>query len=78
MYLHFVAVQEKILNLNNVSLIEDITTAATGPKVVVHTIDGADLTFTGSDAEAIFERCDQIVAANAAVITQINQHTEGV
>lgn len=77
MYLHFVAVKEKVLNLNNVVLIEDVSDAVTGPKVIVHTIDGTEFTFTGSDADAVFERCDQLVAANAAVIAQINQHTQG-
>lgn len=77
MYLHFVAIREKILNLNNVILIEDLSDSVSGPKAILHAIDGDQYTLQGSDAETVFERCDQLVTANAVVIAQINQQTQG-
>ena len=70
MFLNFIAVNEKILNLNAVALIEDQSTD-TEPIALVRMIDGDDFTFEGPDAQALFDRSELIIAATEQVLFQM-------
>lgn len=72
MFLNFIAVNEKVLNLNSIALIEN---HSEGDKVtaVLTTTDGVELTFEGTDADALFDRLDLIVQANDLALAQITQ-----
>lgn len=70
MFLNFIAVNEKVLNLNSITLIEDQSDEHT-TRAVLTTIAGDEITLEGSDAEALFARAELIVQANDVALAQI-------
>ena len=71
MFITFVGVNEKIINLNTISLIEDESTEDESVAVVT-TSDGAEIRLTGDDADALFTRADELIALTNQAITQLN------
>lgn len=72
MFLNFIGVNEKIVNLNAIALIEDESTD-TEPVAVLTTIDGIEIRLTGPDADAIFARAELIIQATDHAISQFSQ-----
>lgn len=72
MFLNFIGVNEKIINLNAIALIEDLSTE-TQPKAVLTTIDGIEIEIDGDDAEALFARTDLLLQATDHAINQFSQ-----
>lgn len=72
MFITFVGVNEKIINLNTISLIEDESTDEESIAVLT-TSDGYELRLTGEDADTIFNRADELIALTNQAITQLNQ-----
>lgn len=70
MFLQFIGVNEKIVNLSAIVLIEDLTTEVESVAQVT-TITGDELTFVGSDADAIFQRAELMMQATDAAINQL-------
>lgn len=75
MFLQFIGVNEKIVNLSAVALIEDLTTEVESVAQVT-TITGDELTFVGSDADAIFQRAELMMQATDAAINQLLPHPQ--
>ncbi len=71
MFLQFIGVNEKIVNVNAIFLIEDASTENEGSIAKVITIAGEEFEFTGTDADAIFERADLMIKATNHAITQL-------
>lgn len=73
MFLNFIALDGKVLNLNSVSIIEQ----SDNGDAVVTTNDGIELTFEGDDAAALFTRMDLICQVNDAAIAQAAAASQG-
>lgn len=72
MFLNFIGVNEKIVNLNAIALIEDESTD-TESIAVLTTIDGIEIRLTAADADAIFARAELIIQATDHAVTQFTQ-----
>lgn len=81
MFINFIAINDKVLNLNAVALIEDVSTDD-ALSVLVTTTAGDELTFDDDDAHVILDRCEFLIgitdnltaqANNAAAAIQNNQ-----
>jgi len=69
MFLNFIAVDGKVINLNAVAIVEDQSTE-TAPAAVITTIFGDEITLEGEDATRLFDQMDIIVQVNDAAIAQ--------
>ena len=72
MFITFVGVNEKIINLNTISLIEDESTDEESVTVLT-TSDGYELRLTGEDADTLFTRADELIAITQKAVAQLNQ-----
>ena len=75
MFLNFVGVNEKIVNLNAIALIEDESTE-TESVAVLTTLDGIEIKLDGSDAEAVFARAQLMIEATNKAMEQFSQINE--
>jgi len=70
MFLNFVGVNEKIVNLAAVVMIEDISTENEA-KVNLITLAGEDIELVGTDAEALLERAQLMLEATDMAIVKL-------
>jgi hypothetical protein len=75
MFLNFVGVNEKIVNLNAIALIEDESTE-TESVAVLTTLDGIEIKLDGPDAEAVFARAQLMIEATNKAMEQFSQINE--
>ena len=70
MFVTFIGVNGRIINLNALSLIEDESTA-TESRATLTTIDGLEIELTGEDAEALFARVQLLLDATDKTIERL-------
>ena len=70
MFLNFVGVNEKIVNLAAVVMIEDISTENEA-KVNLITLAGEDIELVGTDAEALLESAQLMLEATDMAIAKL-------
>jgi molybdopterin/thiamine biosynthesis adenylyltransferase len=70
MFVTFIGVNGRIINLNALSLIEDESTA-TESRAKLTTIDGLEIELTGEDAEALFARVQLLLDATDKTIQRL-------
>jgi hypothetical protein len=70
MFVTFIGVNGRIINLNALSLIEDESTA-TESRAKLTTIDGLEIELTGEDAEALFARVQLLLDATDKTIERL-------
>ena len=69
MFLNFIGVNEKIVNLNAIALIEDESTEASSVAVLT-TLDGIEIKLEGEDADAVFDRAQLMIEATNKAMEQ--------
>lgn len=83
MFLNFIAINDKMLNLNSVALVEDQTpTDADGNPTrdavaVITTLYDAEITLEGEDATALFDRLELIAHVNDMAVAQASNVAQG-
>ena len=70
MFLQFIGINEKILNLNTVALIEDKSEEGKSVAVVT-TSDGIEIEFFDDDADILFQRAELLMQATDEVLTRM-------
>ena len=70
MFLNFIGINEKILNLNSVALIEDKSEDGRSAALVT-TTDGLEIEFTDDDADILFQRAELIMQATDEVLAKL-------
>lgn len=70
MFLQFVGINNKILNLTAVALIEDLSTDVKS-KVMITTTDGTEFEFTDADADVLLARAETILQASDEFLLKI-------
>lgn len=76
MFLNFIALDGKVLNLNSIVFVEDQSTDDK-PIALVNTLLGYEFEFTGEDATRLFDQMDIIVQVNDAAIAQAAAASQG-
>jgi hypothetical protein len=74
MFLNFIGINEKILNLSAVALIEDKSEDGRSVAVVT-TTDGTEIEFVEDDADILFERAELIMKATDEVLAKLQNTT---
>lgn len=72
MFVTFIGVNGKIINLNALSLIEDESTA-TESRAKLTTIDGLEIELVGEDADALFARLELLLDATDRTIERLSR-----
>ena len=70
MFLNFIGINEKILNLNAVALIEDKSEDGRSVALVT-TTDGLEIEFTDDDADILFQRAELVMQATDEVLAKL-------
>lgn len=70
MFINFIGVNEKIINLNAVALIEDRSEEDKSIAVVT-TIDGIEIELTDEDADILFQRAELLLSATDKFLNQL-------
>ena len=70
MFLNFIGINEKILNLSAIALIEDKSEDGK-PIALVTTTDGAEIEFVEDDADILFQRAELIMQATDEVLAKL-------
>lgn len=69
-FMNFVGVNEKILNLNTVALTEDKSTAKK-TAIAITTAEGLEIELEGTDAEIVLDRAELMIKSTDQVIAQL-------
>lgn len=77
MFLHFIGVNEKIVNLNSIVMIEDESVEGE-TRAKLTTIYGDEFTLTGTDADAVFARAEILTQAADFQVSQLTGPQLGV
>ena len=70
MFLQFIGIKEKILNLSTVALIEDKSEEGKSVAVVT-TSDGIEIEFFDDDADVLFQRAELLMQATDEVLARM-------
>jgi hypothetical protein len=70
MFITFIGINGRIINLNALSLIEDESTPAES-RAKLTTIDGLEIELTGEDADALFARVQLLLDATDRTIERV-------
>ncbi len=62
MFIQFIGIRNKIINLATVTLIEDLSNDKQS-KAIITTSDGTEIEFTSEDADALLARAETLLAA---------------
>jgi len=75
MNINFIGINDKIINLDAIALIEDVSDDK--PKALLTTNVGAEFELVGEDAEALFARAEIMMNATDVILAKM-QAVEGV
>jgi hypothetical protein len=73
----FIGIEGKFLNLNNIDMIQDVSTASESIAEVV-TVGGNEIRLTGEDAELLFDRAELITRGSDAIFMRIETEAAAV
>lgn len=74
----WISTEDAIINIQSGLRIENVTEDENNPRAEIFFPDGTSEIFEGKDAEAIFDRSEQLAVAGGFLIQQLNKLTEGV
>jgi hypothetical protein len=74
----WISTEDAIINIQTGLRIVNVTEHDDKPAAEIFYPDGTSEVYEGKDAEAIFDRSDQLSAAGNVLIEQLNKLTQGV
>lgn len=74
----WISTEDAIINIQTGVRIENVTEDEKNPQAEIFFPDGTSEVYSGKDAEAIFDRSEQLAMAGGVLIQQLNKLTEGV